>query len=73
MTFEVFSCRGDQFQAWPSRGLVATLFGMKTPATSPDTTRHRLLEGVLLRLALSLRKSSALFDPLSGLSRVKEA
>jgi hypothetical protein len=36
---------------WPATGLPATLFGMKTEAISLDATRHRLLEGVLLRLA----------------------
>jgi uncharacterized protein (TIGR02996 family) len=35
----------------PASRLPATLFGMNTLATSLDATRHRLLEGVLLRLA----------------------
>jgi len=54
MTFEVFSCRPDRFQVghvWPAACLSATLFGMKTAAASQDATRHRLLEGILLRLA----------------------
>src|SRR5262249_3914708 len=36
---------------WPAPRRPATLSGMKTEATSVDATRHRLLEGVLLRLA----------------------
>jgi hypothetical protein len=54
MTFVVFSCRPARFQGRrfsPAARLPATLFGMKTEAVSLDATRHRLLEGVLLRLA----------------------
>src|SRR5437763_16016647 len=54
MTSEVFPCRGPfsgVWRVWPAPRRPATLYGMKTVATSPDATRHRLLEGVLLRLA----------------------
>jgi hypothetical protein len=37
--------------AWPAPGRPANLSGMRTEATSLSATRHRLLEGALLRLA----------------------
>ena len=40
-----------RWRVWPAPGLADTLFGMTIAATSLDATRHRLLEGVLLRLA----------------------
>ena len=38
-------------RSWHGPRLPGTLFRMRTKATTPDATRHRLLEGVLLRLA----------------------
>src|SRR6478736_1679262 len=38
-------------RAWNAVDAAGTLSGMRTDVTSPDETRHRLLEGVLLRLA----------------------
>ena len=38
---------------WHAAGLPATLYAMRLATTSPDAIRHRLFEGVLLRLARS--------------------
>ncbi len=43
--------RSATWGVWSAVRLPATLFGMRTEATSLDAIRHRLLEGVLLRLA----------------------
>jgi hypothetical protein len=55
MTFGTFSRRANRFssvrRAWHSVGYPVKLSGMMTETSSLNTTHHRLLEGVLLRLA----------------------
>jgi Nucleotidyl transferase AbiEii toxin, Type IV TA system len=53
MTFESFWCRRSISRVTNllASRLRAILFGMKIEATSQDAARHRLLEGILLRLA----------------------